>query len=250
MPIATERCAAGYRFVPGVSQYSAGVAAEPGHEIVRARLRTPIPLAEGFEVVWEHLRAVGLSPASLCACELRSPAPFTEEGFARFNRDYVDRLVRSGVFDGGTNPVARTNVCPAGDSPAVPALYAFSYVVRTERAAFGTFVVAGSGEAPEGRDAYEPHVVRPGDRTTAGMREKARWVLAEMERRMGLLGFSWPDVTGTHMYTVFDVHPFLEEEFVRRGAAACGLTWHYSRPPVEHLDFEMDVRRIRLEMVI
>ena len=162
----------------------------------------------------------------------------------------MERLVRSGVFDGAINPVARTNVCPQVDPPAVPVLCAFSYVVDTERDAFGTFVVAGSGEAPEGRDSYHSHVVAPGDRTAAGMREKACWVLAEMERRIGLLGFSWADVTGTNMYTVYDVHPFLEDEVVRRGAAACGVTWHYSRPPVEHLDFELDARRIRLELVI
>ena len=36
----------GYRFIKGVFQYSAGVAAEPGWEIVRARLAKPLPLAE------------------------------------------------------------------------------------------------------------------------------------------------------------------------------------------------------------
>jgi hypothetical protein len=250
LPIGIERCAAGYRFVPGVSQYSAAVAAEPGHEIVRARLRTPVPLAEGLEVVWRHLRDLGRPTAAFCACELRSPAPFSEEGFARFNRDYVERLLRARVFDGTTNPVARTNVCPEVDPPAVPVLSAFSYAVPAEAQALATFVIAGSGEAPEGRAAYQPHVVRLGDRTVDGMRDKARWVLGEMERRMGLLGFSWADVTGTHIYTVFDVYPFLEDEFVRRGAAACGLTWHYSRPPVKPLDFEMDARSIRLETVI
>jgi len=32
----------GYRFVEGVFQYSAGVAAEPGHQIVRVQFRTPV----------------------------------------------------------------------------------------------------------------------------------------------------------------------------------------------------------------
>ncbi len=51
------------------------------------------------------------------------------------------------------------------------------------------------------------------------MREKARAVLGEMERRMGLLGFSWAEATAAQVYTVFPVHWFLADEIVRRGAA-------------------------------
>ena len=38
----------GYRFIPAVFQYSGGVAAERGFEIVRVRFHTPVPLAHGF----------------------------------------------------------------------------------------------------------------------------------------------------------------------------------------------------------
>jgi hypothetical protein len=82
------------------------------------------------------------------------------------------------------------------------------------------------------------------------MREKARFVLAAMESRMGALGFGWGDVTGTQVYTIFDIHPFLADEVVRRGAMAGGLTWHYARPPVQGLDFEVDVRGLASELVI
>jgi len=34
----------GYRFVNAVFQYSAGVGAEPGYEIVRARFAKPVPI--------------------------------------------------------------------------------------------------------------------------------------------------------------------------------------------------------------
>jgi len=81
-------------------------------------------------------------------------------------------------------------------------------------------------------------------RGLADMREKARWVLREMERRLGALGFSWKDVTATQLYTVHNVHPFLADEIVGRGAAAHGLTWHYCRPPVIGLEYEMDCRVI------
>jgi hypothetical protein len=74
------------------------------------------------------------------------------------------------------------------------------------------------------------------------MRDKARQVLGEMERRMAPLGLGWPDVAVTQLYTVFKVHSIMAEEFVARGAASGGVTWHYARPPVQGLDFEVDVR--------
>jgi len=113
-----------------------------------------------------------------------------------------------------------------------------------------SFVVAGSGEAPEGMGNYRDHIIRRGDVSDAGLLEKARWVLGEMERRMGALGFAWRDTTATQLYTVHDVHPFLADEIVRRGAAAGGLTWHFCRPPVVELDYEMDVRGVARELVL
>ena len=76
------------------------------------------------------------------------------------------------------------------------------------------------------------------------MREKAVFVLAEMERRLRLLGFSWAHTTATQVYTVHELHPFLADEIVRRGAARGGLTWHFCRPPVQGLEYEMDCRGV------
>ena len=92
--------------------------------------------------------------------------------------------------------------------------------------------------------------VRPGDTSVEGMREKARFVLAEMERRMGILGVDWVHATTTQVYTVFDIHPFLAEDIVRRGAVPAGLLWHFARPPVVGLDFEMDLRGVDHEFVL
>ena len=239
-----------YRYLPGVFQYSAGVAAEPGFAIERARLARPVPLTEGFAAIETHLAAIGRPRAALCACELRSPAPFTEDGFLAFNRRYVETLARWGLYRDGRNPVARSNVCPEIAPPAEPSFYAFAYTVPTGGAARRSFQVAGSGEAPEGKPSYRDHIVRRGDTSPTGLREKARFVLAEMERRMAALGFGWADVTETQLYTVHDIHALLGEEMVGRGATPGGLTWHFCRPPVVGLDFEMDVRGIPREIVI
>lgn len=207
-------------------------------------------MLEGFAAVEKHLAAIGRPTTAFCACELRAPTPFTEAGFTAFNREYVTTLERWGIYRDGRNPVARSNVCPEVAPPAVPSLYAFSYTVSARPGARGSFVVAGSGEAPEGSGSYLERCIRRGDRSTEGLREKARWVLGEMERRMVALGFDWSQASATQLYTVYDAHPLYGEEIVKRGATPTGLTWHFARPPVQELDYEMDVRGVAREIVL
>src|SRR5262245_41425666 len=239
----------GYRFINAVFQYSGGVAAEPGHRIVRVRPTRLLPLAEGFRLVEDTIRSAGRPITSFCACELRSPAPFTERGFREFNEIYAAKLREWDIYDGKVNPVARSNVCPAVNPPEQPSLYAFAYTEpgSGERR---SFIVSGSAEAPEGKPNYRDYIVRRGDISPAGLREKAHYVLGTMESRLSALGFSWADTTATQAYTVQDPHPFLADEIVRRGAANAGLTWHYCRPPVVELEYEMDCRGVGLEQTL
>jgi len=223
------------------------VAAEPGYAMERARFARPLPLAAGFDAIEAYLARLGRPPTAFCACELRSPKQFTEQGFIDFNRHYVRRLEKWGIFRDEINPVARSNVCPDIDPPREPSFYAFSYTVP---GAGKSFVAAGSGEASDGAGSYAERIVRLGDQSPDGMRDKARYVLGAMERRMSALGFGWGDVTATQVYTVYDIHSFLAEEIVTRGAMSGGLIWHYARPPVEGLDFEMDVRGVGRELVV
>lgn len=244
----------GYRYIKAVFQYSGGVAAEPGHELERARFLRPPPLADAFAAVEAHLKGLGRPTTAFAQCELRSPAPFTEQGFIDFNRVYVATLQRWGLYAGGDsqdNPVARTNVCPMYDKPAEPVMYAFSYTVPAPDAKRGTFVVAGGGEAAEaaGRP-YRERIVAPDDTSPEGLRAKVRYVAEEMERRLGLLGFTWRDAVSAQVYTVQNVGHLIGEELARRGAGAGGLVWHYARPPVVGLEFEMDVRGAARELVL
>src|ERR1041384_2242152 len=156
----------GYRFVKGVFQYSAGVAAMPGYRIVRVQFRRPVPLDEGFGRIKQIITAAGRPLTAFCACELRSPAPFTESGFIAFNKIYVGTLERWKIFDGATNPVARSNVCPAIEPPPEPSFHAFSYT-ETAPDTEGSFVVAGSAEAKEGGASYRERIVRLGDTSDA-----------------------------------------------------------------------------------
>src|SRR3954452_16450240 len=148
--------AGGYRYIPAVFQYSGGVAAEPGFAIVRVRFHRPVPLAEGFARVEQAIREAGRPLTAFCACELRSPAPFTEDGFRAFNEIYAGTLRKWDVMQGDTNPVARSNVCPEIDPPPEPSFYAFCFTVAAT-GPIPTFVVAGSGEAVEGKGNYRDH---------------------------------------------------------------------------------------------
>ena len=244
-----EFAAGNYRFIPAVFQYSSGAAADPGYEVERVRFDRLVPLADGFAQVADYIRAAGRPLTSFCACELRSPAAFTEDGFKAFNQHYVKTLAEWGLFDGSTNPVARSNVCPEIDPPAEPSFHAFSFTRRREGAA-PSFVIAGGAEARGGAGSYPERIVRYRDLSPDGFREKVRFTAGEMERRLGAFGFGWQDTSAVQAYTVHDFHSVTADELVRRGAMRSGLTWHFARPPVIDLEFEMDCRRVMRETVI
>src|ERR1700730_18432501 len=246
---ASDFAPGGYRYIPAVFQYSGGVAALRGFEIQRWRFKNPTRLSQGFLEIERTMKKAGRPLTSFCACELRSPAPFSDEGFRTFNEGYVVPLRKWGLVEGDRNRVVRSTVCPKINPPLEPSFDAFCFTVASAEPT-RTFVVSGSGDAREGGANYREATVRYGETNPEAMREKARFVLGEMERRMALLGFGWADTTATQVYTVHDLHPFFADQIVRRGAARAGLSGHFTRPPVRGLEFEMDCRGIGLERVV
>jgi hypothetical protein len=248
--------AGGYRFIPAVFQYSGGVAAEPGFEIERARFVRPLRLADAYAAVEAHLKNIGRPSVAFAACELRSPAPFTDQGFIDFNKVYVTTLARWGIYTGATgdakavNPVARTNVCPVYNAPSEPVMAAFCYTVPAKTPARRTFILAGGGDARSEGPSYRERIVRYGDTSPEGLREKVAFVADEMARRLHLLGFGWQDALHTHAYTVQNIGHLVGEVLAARGACEGGLTWLYARPPVIGLEFEMDVRAVAREIAL
>jgi hypothetical protein len=244
---ATIETAGGYRYIPHAFQYSGGVEALQGYRIERVELARPLPLAAGFAWIENYLGKLGVPLTGFCACELRSPAQFTNQGFIDFNRHYTQTLMRWGVMKNAEdNPVARSNVIPLLHKPTEPSFYAFSFA-RQAAGESGSFVIAGSGEASDAPVPYAERTVRYGETSPEAMREKAVFVLARMEERMAALGKTWADTTATQVYTVHDLHSYLADDIVQRGAAQHGLLWHYARPPVEGLEFEVDCRSVPVE---
>lgn len=242
-----EFTAGNYRFIPSVFQYSAGAAALPGHCVVRETLPAPVPVARGFEIIEARLKARGLPLTRFCACELRSPGQFTDAGFKAFNELYVVTLKKWSIMtDDRINPVARSNVCPDVGAPAEPSFYAFSYVADGDGPP--SAVISGGAEARVGDAPYSERIVRFEDASAEALEEKALFVVDEMQRRLELLGFGWSDTTAVQAYSVRDFHHVMAE-MARRSVLAKGLTWHYARPPVLGLEYEMDCRVVAEELV-
>ncbi len=238
-----------YQFLPGIAPYSCGAVACDGFEIVHVTFQQPPAYRKGFERIAETLESVQRPPAALCGVSLRSPRPYSFDGFADFNGEYTSILNDWGVFVGGINPVARTNVSPVVSPPAVPVLQGFSFTQPCPKDLPATFVVAGAGELPEGSLSREA-IVALGDTSDEGIATKARFVIDLMETRLRGLGVDWSQVTRTNVYTAHSTDSLLREfVFSRSGEVSMdGVTCHFSRPPIEEIEYEMDLRGTRTEL--
>ncbi len=239
-----------YSFLRGIAPYSGGTLADDEYEIVHVRFSRPIPLSLGFDRIKEHLAAISRPVHALCAMELRSPRPFTFQGFNDFNAAYIQVLSRWGIFTDNVNPIARTNVAPELHAPTSPSLYGFSYTIPSHTKV-KTFVVAGGGELPEG--SLDPHdVIRRGETSSDAVQQKAEFVMTLMTARLKALGVNWDAATAVNVYTVHPICGIISDSIVRPiGASALhGVTWHYSRPPIVSIEYEMDVRASQHELVL
>jgi hypothetical protein len=233
----------GFAFLPGSAPYSSGVVALPGFEILRVTLQHPLPYREGLLRIDRHLAVEGRPAQALCGVELRSPAPWSMDGFGSFNQGYRAELDARGILIGTVNPVARTNVAPAYAPPTEPVLYAFSYTVPS-RLSERTFVSAGSGELSD------DGIIAEGDSSPQGLRIKADFVMAVMAARIAGLGVTPAEVTALQIYTIHSPLDYLQDLLLAPFGAAAIHTfhWYYSRPPVLGLEFEADLRGVRREL--
>jgi hypothetical protein len=225
--------------------------AAPDFEIVHVTFQQPVAWRDGFRRIREYLASQGRPQTALCGIELRSPRPFSFQGFGDFNAEYTALLKVWDVFVNGVNPIARTNVAPVINPPSEPVLYGFSFTQSCHAELPPTFVVAGAGELPEGILSAEA-IVAPDDTSPRGMMTKARFVMDLMENRLRGLGADWSQVSAINVYTAHSLAPLLPEVILNRTGPAGlhGVHWHYARPPIDGIEFEMDVRGTRTELRI
>jgi hypothetical protein len=238
-----------YRFLPGIAPYSCGVVSKPGFEIVNVTFQRPPAYRSGFERIAKLLEEQDRRKTALCAISLRSPRPYSFQGFADFNAEYTSILESWGVFVDRVNPIARTNVAPVIDPPPEPVLYGFSFTTPCPGDRSPTCVVAGAGELPEGILSRK-EIVALGDASAQGLSIKSRFVMDLMERRLQGLGLEWSMVSCANVYTAHSISELLPAVVLNRMGAAVvhGVHWHFSRPPIDEIEFEMDLRAVRTEL--
>ncbi len=247
--------AGNYAYLPSVFQYSAGVVASLGYRLEQVRFKQAVPLHDGFMAVEEHLRAIGRPTTAFAHCELRSPRQFDDEGFIAFNEYYVKQLQAWGIYQGAIgaqdaiNPVARTNVCPEHYGPKEVSMLAYTYSIPI-LAAIKSFVLSGGGDAKKGSEPYRERIIAYGDTSLTGLRQKMVHVIAEMHTRLVGLGLSWHDVTKVQAYSVQPIASLVDELLSMPGLIPDGLIWHFARPPVSGLEYEMDLRGMVNELFI
>jgi hypothetical protein len=69
-----------------------------------------------------------------------------------------------------------------------------------------------------------------------------------MESRMKGLHVGWKHATVTQVYTVHDIHELMPR--IQKEVHPSTVTRHYCRPPIEGLEYEMDVRGVSVERVL
>ncbi|MEM7091683.1 MAG: RidA family protein [Actinomycetota bacterium] len=244
--------AGGYRYVPGIPPYSAGVLADEDMVIVRTTLSSTIPWRAGFASIDEVLANANRPSQALCAVELRCAAPHSFDGFGSFNDDYRNELDARGILLAeGVNPVARTNVAPrhptrlGGDEEH---LFAFSFTVP--RSAIGptdtrpSFVIAGAGDLVDQADLRPESIVGGAADWAATGEQRAEAVLDEIEARLVALDLSWAATDVAVVYSVEHVGAVLQSTVLPRlgEGGNRGTTWIHAEPPITGLRFEMDAR--------
>ena len=73
-----------------------------------------------------------------------------------------------------------------------------------------------------------------------------------MSGRIKDMGISWDEDTNVNMYTDNSNCIVLDHEIIRPMVASelHGVTWHYSLPPIESIEYEMDLRGTHREIVL
>ena len=237
-----------YHFLRGGAAFSGAVLADEGYAIVHVTLLNPIPVTEGFDFIADYLHKQNRPTQAVCAIELRSHRQLSFADFGEFNNGtYLPALKKHDLLIDGAGPMTRSNLAVEINPPATQVIYAFSYTVpATENNSARDFVLSGAA------DIKGSEIIRAGETSHDAMREKAMYVMEELQERLDAMNLRWDDCTSFNVYTVYNIFPFLREVFLEKIGRAQweGVKWYFTRAPIIGLEFEADARRTRREVYI
>ncbi len=204
-----------------------------------------MPFRAGFDRIAAHLASINRPKSALCAADLRCARPYTAVEFQApdgFNGHYVRLLTDWGLVPDGHAAAARTNVAPDAFPPDQQVVFSLSYTVESP-GTHPSFVVSG---------ATEGSMIFPGESSAEALRSKIANVVGTLDTRITGLGVHWDDVTAISMYGIEEFWPYVRSELFQThpAAARVGVNWFASRPPIEGLALELDLRATRNEIAL
>ena len=238
-----------FSFLRGGAAYSNAVLADPGYVIVHVTLLDPLPVGQGFDFLAEYLKQQGRPAQAACAIQLRSPRSLTGDEFGAFNTGtYRPALEKHDLLVDGVSPMTRSNLAVEINPPTQAVLYAFGYTApAAEHHGARDFVLAGAGDLDG-----QGQVIRAGETSDDALRDKAAFVMGELNERLHAVNGQWADVTAVNVYTVWNLMPYLRQVILEPiGRAQMeGVRWYFMRPPIAGLEFEADARRVEREVKV
>ncbi len=213
--------------------FSDGIVADPGYDLVRAVFSRPRPLYEALDEARRHVEAAGRRATALAGFELRIPGPLTAEGFAAFNRPYVERMTELGLSTSEGLVTTRTNVSPTVAGVTEPTLLAFTYTVPSDGARGIAYRLSGATETRS-------------DGTTA---ERLSTIVDTLDEHLAELGATWGQATAITIYgEACDLDAATLSRFGE--AALRGVRWYPSLPPIVGIGFEIDAHSVGTEQMM
>ena len=172
-----------YRYLPGISAFSSGVVAMPGHEIVHVTLGAPAPWRAGFARIEQHLRAAGPGAHRALRHRAAQPGAVLLQRLRRLQPGLPQAPGRVG------HPGRRGQPDPAHERGAGrgAAHGAVALRLRLHRARGHAHAdLRGGGRGRDGRSGprargHQSATARP---RPEAMREKARHVMGTMQTRL------------------------------------------------------------------
>jgi hypothetical protein len=206
-------------------------------------------LVPGLQAMHAYITARKRPANALAAVELRLPAPLSAAEGSAANAAYAAALRDAGfVVPGDLRPEARSNMAPLVDPPAALSIHAFTYAVPSAPGSVTPscdYVVSGRPDITE-----RGELVGGSDYSSAGMLQKATFILGWLTDRIVGLGGDPARATGFQIYTRHAIDGIVVDPLARDPLSRGGFTLIPGDPPGTAFELEFDVRNVSRELVM